>query len=78
MDQWTGEEMDVLAEGKVEVLDNKYVHLTHDESTFYRNDGREELWVEKATVGLGGKDHGGSIMISDFLCPGLRPMKVTD
>ena len=33
MDEWTGEEMDVLVEGKVEVWDNKYVHVTHDEST---------------------------------------------
>ena len=47
MDQWTGEEMDVLAEGKVEVWDNKYVHVTHDEPTFYSNDGWEELWVEE-------------------------------
>ena len=47
MDEWTGEEMDMLVEGKVEVWDNKHVHVTQDESTFYSNDGKEDFWVEE-------------------------------
>ena len=47
MYEWTEEKMDVLAEGKVEVWDNKYVHVTNDESVFYSNDEREEFWVEE-------------------------------
>lgn len=40
MDEWTGEEMDVLMEGKVEVLDKNHVHVTQNESTFCSNDIR--------------------------------------
>ena len=45
--------MDVLVEDKVEVWDNKHVQVTHDESTFYSNDGndgREEFWVEEGSL----------------------------
>ena len=77
MDEWTGEEMDMLMEDKVEVRGNKHVHVTHDESTFYSNDGREEFWVEEGDNWIRKKGPGGSIMIGDFLCPCHGPMKVT-
>ncbi|CCI11649.1 unnamed protein product [Albugo candida] len=62
----------------MEVWDNKYVHVTQDESTFYSSDGREEFRVEEGDSWIRKKGPGGSIMIGDFLCPCHGPMKVTD
>lgn len=47
MDELTGEGMDVLVEDKVEVWENKHVHVTHSKSTFCSNDGKDEFWVEE-------------------------------
>ena len=42
--------------------------VTHDESTFYENDGRKTKWVhEKEKAATEKKGEGQSIMVSDFL-----------
>jgi hypothetical protein len=42
--------------------------VTHDESTFYSNDGKEKSWFMEQEVQLQPKGPGGSIMVSEFQC----------
>jgi hypothetical protein len=53
----------VLEEGKKEA-----VLVTHDESTFYCNEGRRYFWLENGKKKLLPKSKGLSIMISGFCC----------
>lgn len=53
----------VLEEGKKEA-----VLVTHDESTFYCNEGRRYFWLENGKKKLLPKSKGSSIMISGFCC----------
>jgi hypothetical protein len=43
--------------------------VTHDESTFYANDGKEKGWFQQGETQLRGKGPGLSIMVSEFQCP---------
>ena len=45
------------------------VFVTHDESTFYANDGRHQMWIEGEKQPLRPKGKGRGIMVSDFLTP---------
>ncbi|KAG5456504.1 MAG: hypothetical protein BJ554DRAFT_3735 [Olpidium bornovanus] len=48
METWDGDDMDQLVRPqRLEIWDNKHVQVTHDESTFYSNDGRDEFWMEE-------------------------------
>ena len=47
----------------------KVVFVTHDESTFYANDGSNDLWLESGENYMRKKGMGQSIMISEFQCP---------
>ena len=51
----------VLQEGKKEA-----VLVTHDESTFYCNEGRRYFWLENGKKKLLPKSKGASIMVSGF------------
>lgn len=54
----------ILAEGE-----KKVVLVTHDESTFYSNDGKLTRWCEENETTIFPKGPGGSIMVSEFMCP---------
>jgi hypothetical protein len=43
--------------------------ITHDESTFYANDGKEKSWFLEQESQLTPKGPGLSIMVSEFQCP---------
>jgi hypothetical protein len=45
------------------------VQVTHDESTFYANDGKSFFWMENGKKKILPKSKGQSIMISGFMCP---------
>ena len=47
----------------------KLVLVTHNESTFYANDGKQTLWLQEGETVLRNKSPGQSIMISEFQCP---------
>lgn len=53
-----------LSEGE-----KKIVLVTHDECTFYANDGKTSRWVEKGEASIFPKGPGGSIMVNEFVCP---------
>lgn len=49
--------------------DQKIVFVTSDESTFYANDGKNDLWLMKEENYIRKKGTGSSIMVSEFQCP---------
>lgn len=53
----------------LEENEKRCVFITHDESTFYCNEGRRMFWMENKKNKLLPKSKGRSIMISGFICP---------
>ncbi|CAO3588831.1 unnamed protein product [Absidia cylindrospora] len=43
--------------------------VTHDEPTFYANDGKQYLWSKQGEGVMRNKSLGLSVMISEFQCP---------
>ena len=48
--------------------EREFVVITHDEVTFYSNEGRQFFWLENGKKKLLPKTRGTSIMISGFMC----------
>lgn len=48
--------------------EREIVLITHDESTFYANDGKRVVWMENGKKKIRPKTVGTSIMISGFTC----------
>ncbi|OAD68317.1 hypothetical protein PHYBLDRAFT_173319 [Phycomyces blakesleeanus NRRL 1555(-)] len=46
----------------------EHVLVTHDESTFYSNDGKEAMWLVEGENPIRKKSPGMSLMISEFKC----------
>ena len=69
--------MDVILPPKLEDGKKKIVFVTHDESTFYANDGKNDLWLEDGENYIRKKSAGLSIMISEFQCPCHGTMKAS-
>ena len=42
--------------------------MTHDESTFYANDFKQEVWQAENESVIHKKGLGGSLMVSEFQC----------
>jgi hypothetical protein len=55
-----------------------HIVVTHDESTFYANDGRQKMWLPEYEQPLIPKGLGGSIMVSDYLCETIGRLKLDD
>lgn len=55
----------VLANGE----HKECVLITHDECTFYSNDGKRTFWMENGKHILLPKSRGASLMVSGFVCP---------
>ena len=54
----------------------KIVMVTHDESTFYSNDCKTNLWLSDGENPIRKKTPGGSIMVSEFQCPCHGTMRI--
>lgn len=52
------------------------VIVTHDESTFYSNDGKEDLWLKDNENTIRKKNPGGSIVVSAFQCACHETMRI--
>ena len=68
MVQYEGDEMDIEVP-RVNLNEEPIVLVTHDESTFYANDGAPMVWMEGRKRHLKPKTNGLSLMISGFMCP---------
>lgn len=76
MVEYEGEEMDEKIAPRLREREKKIVWVTHDECTFYSNDGRENFWLEANESIIKKKGQGASIMVSDFLCPCHGPLRL--
>lgn len=56
--------------------DSKFVFVTHDESTFYANDGKNDPWLLEGENYIRKKGPGSSIMVSEFQCACHGTMKI--
>lgn len=68
MCHYEGENMDTRIEPDLLVGENEVVLITHDESTFYCNEGRRFFWLENGKKKLLPKSKGTSLMVSGFCC----------
>jgi len=68
-DCYEGENQDQIIPPKLAEGVSKVVFVTHDESTFYANDGKNDLWLEHGENYIRKKGAGQSIMVSEFQCP---------
>ena len=59
----------VVAPPRLQVWDRRHIFVTHDECIFYSNDAKKTMWLEDGEGIIRQKGQGGSVMISDFLCP---------
>lgn len=75
-DFYEGDERQDVYEPILENDQSKIVFVTHDESTFYANDGKNDLWLQKGENYIRQKSAGQSIMVSEFQCPCHGTMKV--
>lgn len=77
MIEYEGENMDVEIIPNIPADQHQIVLVTHDESTFYSNDGRKSFWLTKNECVLKKKGPGGSLMVSDFLCACHGPLQIS-
>lgn len=66
---YEGDNQEVILEPVLEEGIKKIVFVTHDESTFYANDGKSDFWLLDDENYIRKKGQGSSIMISEFQCP---------
>ncbi|EIE76273.1 hypothetical protein RO3G_00977 [Rhizopus delemar RA 99-880] len=69
-------EEDVLEPNALPEGERKCVFVTHDESTFYANDGKNDMWLADGENYIRKKGPGLSIMVSEFQYPCHGTMKI--
>jgi hypothetical protein len=77
MDQYVGENMDIVISADLRVGEKKVVLLTHDESSFEFHGGKRFVWLESEKNVLKPKGSGRSLMVSQFLCQCQGAMEIT-
>lgn len=73
---YQGDDQEEVLEPLLKENEQKIVFVTHDESTFYANDGKEDLWLMDGENYIRKKGTGSSIMVSEFQCPCHGTMKI--
>ncbi|CAJ0745412.1 1357_t:CDS:2 [Entrophospora sp. SA101] len=63
-----GEEMENIIWPALDLYEKIHILVTHDESTFYANDGIKKFWGPQGEQPLRPKSQGASLHISEFLC----------
>src|SRR5207237_7375024 len=77
METYEGDEMEkVNPPTELNEGEKKLVLVTHDECTFYSNDVKKTMWLKKGESVIRKKGQGGSLMVSDFLCPCHGPLRL--
>lgn len=69
METFDDNDYSVVVQPVLEEGQKKLVMVTHDESTFYANDYKNIVWLGYDERVLRKKGLGGSLMVSEFLCP---------
>ncbi|KAI8327525.1 hypothetical protein BC941DRAFT_364787 [Chlamydoabsidia padenii] len=66
MESYDPEDVTMVTEPELASQEKKLVMVTHDESTFYANDGKQSIWVKDGESIIRNKSPGLSIMVSEF------------
>ena len=69
MTTYEGDSMQNAVPSTLQAGERELVWVTHDECTFYSNDGVNVAWLENDETMLRKKSQGAAIMVSEFLCP---------
>lgn len=75
-DFYEGDQLENVVPPKLQEGEQKIVFVTHDESTFYANDGKNDLWLQEGENYIRKKVAGQSIMVSEFQCPCHGTMRI--
>lgn len=67
MPQFVGENMEIIINPEISEEKQMHILVTHDECTFYANDGRPSVWAPLGMLPLRKKGKGKALMISEFL-----------
>lgn len=79
MVEYEGENMEIALEpARCRVWEKRKVLVTHDECTFYSNDGKDRFWLMNNESVIKKKGQGSSLMVSDFLCPCHGPLRLDE
>ncbi len=65
---YNGDQMTEVTNPSLNNGDKQVVLITHDESTFYANDGNKIIWMEGGKKKMRPKSVGSSVMLSGFVC----------
>lgn len=76
MDFYNEENLDEILEPVLQGDESKLVFVTHDECTFYANDGKDDLWLMEGENYIRKKSMGLSIMVSEFQCHCHETMRI--
>lgn len=76
MDFYNDENLDEVLEPMLEEGEEKLVFVTHDECTFYANDGKNDIWLMEGENYIRKKSMSSSIMVSEFQCPCHGTMRI--
>jgi hypothetical protein len=68
MQEYSGDNMEVIIPPELSDGERRVVLITHDESTFYCNEGKPLMWMENGKNKLLPKCKGTSLMVSGFCC----------
>ena len=69
METYSGDHEEIVTGPSLHPGEKQIVMVTHDESTFYANDARQQIWLVQGETVLQKKTPGQSIMVSEFQCP---------
>ncbi|KAG2211009.1 hypothetical protein INT45_003016 [Circinella minor] len=76
MDNYEGEEEEVVVSPELPDGAPKIVMVIHDEATFFSNKSRDKMWQHEDKSPIRKRTPGGSIMISEFQCPYHGTMRI--
>ena len=76
MESYSGDDKEEVVEPSLLPGQKQLVLVTHDESTFYANDGKQTIWFGEGESILRNKTPGQSIMVSEFQCACHGTMRV--
>ena len=68
MESYSGDDEEIVTPPSLHSGQKQIVMVTHDESTFYANDGKQQIWIAEGETVLRKKTSGQSIMVSEFQC----------
>jgi hypothetical protein len=73
-----GDEMEIQINPDLQPDEKIHILVTHDETTFHSNDGRNSGWAPDNEQPLRKKGQGRAIHISDFICETIGRLQLNE